>query len=104
MPDALPPVPVSQTHDGGTNSGTITFSEPLDQSVVLDPADFFRGRLNQTRAAVSVVYDSPTTLAITYAALGTEPIVPNGWGYTGSPGGLVGENGLPVADFDGFTG
>jgi hypothetical protein len=94
---------VSSTHNGTSRTGTITFSEPLDQSVPLVLGDFFRGRQGLTRAVTSVAYQSDTTVALTYATSGAEPIVPNGWGYVGSPTGLVGANGLPVANFEGLT-
>lgn len=92
-------MPAASTYTGGSGTGTVVFSEQLDDGVPLVNAHWWRRQGNTRRNVTSATYDvDGVTVHLT-----TEPHVadpgPNGWFYTGSPTGLVGANGLPVANF-----
>lgn len=99
-----PPVPISSTYNSGAGTGSITFDQPLDTGVTLDPADFLRGLTGSRRPVSSVAYGSSTVINIT--GMGSAVFTPLalGWQYTPGSAPLMGANGLAVAGFTGFTG
>ena len=106
LPDAppTPPVPTAQTYSSGPGTGTITFSAPLDTSITLDPADWFRGLGSFRRPVVTMSYSSATVIAINSMGSNAGIDTPNGWKYVPGSNPIKGANGATVAAFEGFTG
>ncbi|MCH8478816.1 MAG: hypothetical protein LAT56_12860 [Wenzhouxiangella sp.] len=83
--------------------GTITFDQPLDQTVTIDPDDFARGLGGFTRFPTGASYLSSTVIQLTGATANVAAALATGWYYTGTAPRLTGTNGLPVADFGPVT-
>lgn len=98
-------MPIAQTFDSGAGTGTITFDQPLDQAVVLDPADWSRG-INQFahRDVVTLEYGAADRIDITSMSGSQSGGFPVGWRYVVGAAQIRGTNGIPVAAFSGFTG
>lgn len=106
LPDTPPtaPVPIAQSYQSGAGTGTITFDQPLDQTVTLDPADWFRGIGSFRRPVTALSYSSATVVAITGMSSNEAVALANGWAYTPGAAPIKGTNGLNVAGFTAFLG
>lgn len=94
---------MSATYNSGAGTGTVTFDKPLDQTVVLDPADWFRGLGGFRRPVLTMSYASPTVVSIDSMGSNEAVALVNGWAYTPGTAPIKGTNGVEVDAFTGVT-
>lgn len=97
------PVPVSSTWDAGLLTGSITFDQPLDQSVALVGGDFARGFGATRREAAALNYSGTSTIEFTALTAAAFVALVVGWAYFPNVNRIKGLSGLEVVGFTGFT-
>jgi hypothetical protein len=103
LPDA-PPIPIAQSFSNPASTGSITFDQPLDQTVPLDPADWQHLTSSQHRLVTSIAYSDDYTVSISAMSTATTPGGATGWQYSIGDNPIRGLTGVEVAAFTGFTG
>lgn len=83
-------------------TGSITFDQPLDQSVPLTGADFARGFGATRREAATLNYSGPSTIEFTSMTASAFVMLVFGWAYFPNVNRIRGLSGLEVAGYTGF--